>query len=98
MNCLVIQFGICLGVVVILWLNVMKVFSGGVLLDRPCMVFQKKSLRAGSQVFTLLMLFLCVILHNMWSGKSLQLLCASCPLVCWPCVWWSERKQTLCHP
>ena len=21
------------------------------------------------------MLFLCVILHNMWSGKSLQLLC-----------------------
>ena len=33
-----------------------------------------KSLRAGSQVFALLMLFLCVILHNMWSGKSLQLL------------------------
>ena len=34
-----------------------------------------KSLRAGSQVFALLMLFLCVILHTMWSGKSLQLLC-----------------------
>ena len=34
-----------------------------------------KSLRAGSQVFSLLMLFLCVILHTMWSGKSLQLLC-----------------------
>ena len=34
-----------------------------------------RSLRAGSQVFSLLMLFLCVILHNMWSGKSLQLLC-----------------------
>ena len=34
-----------------------------------------KSLRAGSQVFYLLMLFLCVILHTMWSGKSLQLLC-----------------------
>ena len=32
------------------------------------------SLRAGSQVFALLMLFLCVILHIMWSGKSLQLL------------------------
>ena len=32
-------------------------------------------LRAGSQVFALLMLFPCVILHNMWSGKSLQLLC-----------------------
>ena len=34
-----------------------------------------KSLRAGSQVFALLMLSLCVILHNMWSGKSLLLLC-----------------------
>ena len=34
-----------------------------------------KSLRAGSPVFALLMLFLCVILHTMWSGKSLQLLC-----------------------
>ena len=34
-----------------------------------------KSLRAGSQVFALLMLFLCVILHTVWSGKSMQLLC-----------------------
>ena len=34
-----------------------------------------KVLRAESQEFTLLMLFLCVILHTMWSGKSLQLLC-----------------------
>ena len=34
-----------------------------------------KSLRAGSQVFALSMLFLCVILHTMWSGKSLQLFC-----------------------
>ena len=36
------QFAICLGVVVILLLNVMEVFSvgGGALLDRPCMVFQ----------------------------------------------------------
>ena len=33
-----------------------------------------KSLRAGSQVFALLMLFPCVILHAMSSGKSLQLL------------------------
>ena len=32
-----------------------------------------RSLRAGSQVFALLMLFLCVILHTMSSGKSLQL-------------------------
>ena len=34
-----------------------------------------RSLRAGSEVFTLLMLFLCVILHTMSSGKSLQLVC-----------------------
>ena len=32
-------------------------------------------LRAGSQAFALHMLFLCVILHTMASGKSLQLLC-----------------------
>ena len=32
-------------------------------------------LGAGSQGFSLLMLFLCVILHNMSSGKSLQLSC-----------------------
>ena len=34
-----------------------------------------KSLRDGAQVFALLMLFLCVILLNMWSSKSLQLIC-----------------------
>ena len=34
-----------------------------------------RNLRAGSHVFALLMLFLCVIWHTMWSGKSLQLLC-----------------------
>ena len=32
-------------------------------------------LSAGPQVFALLMLFLCVIVHTRWSGKSLQLLC-----------------------
>ena len=39
-NCLVKQFAICFGVVVVLLLNVMAVFSvgGGVLLDRPCML------------------------------------------------------------
>ena len=39
-NCLVKQFAICLGVIVILLLNVFEVFSvfGGALLDRPCMV------------------------------------------------------------
>ena len=42
-NCLVNQFAIYLGVVVILLLNVMEMFSvGGVaLLDRPCMVLQR---------------------------------------------------------
>ena len=41
-NCLVKQFAICLGVVVMMLLNVMEVFSvdGGALLDRPRMVFQ----------------------------------------------------------
>ena len=34
-----------------------------------------KSLRAGAQVFALLILSLCVILHTIWSGKALQLLC-----------------------
>ena len=34
-----------------------------------------KSLRAGSRVFALFLLFLCVIFHTMWSCKSLQLLC-----------------------
>ena len=33
-----------------------------------------KSLRAGSHVFDLLILFICVISHTMWSGKSLELL------------------------
>ena len=42
-NCLVRQFAMCLGVVTILLLNVMDVFSvcGGALLDKPCMVFQR---------------------------------------------------------
>ena len=42
-NCLVKQLAICLSLVVILLLNVMEVFSvsGGVLLDRPCMVFKE---------------------------------------------------------
>ena len=41
-NCLMKQFAMCLGVVVIL-LNVMDVFSvrGGGLLDIPCMVFER---------------------------------------------------------
>ena len=41
-NCLVKQFAICLGVFVILLLNVMELLSvvGGALLDRPCMVFR----------------------------------------------------------
>ena len=61
-----------------------------------------RSLRAGSRVLDLLMLFLGVILHTMWLGKSLQLLCIlsfgmlclstnSMMFVklCWQCVsWW----------
>ena len=44
-NCLVKQFAMCLGVVAILLLNVMDVFSvcGAALLDRPCMVLQRVS-------------------------------------------------------
>ena len=44
-----------------------------------------KSLRVVSQVFSLLMLFLCVILHTMWSGKNLPLLCIL-PVVCCVCL------------
>ena len=42
-NGLVKQFAMCLGVVAILLLNVMDVFSvcGVALLDRQCMVFQR---------------------------------------------------------
>ena len=42
-NCLVKQFAICLGVVVILLLNVMEGFcvGGGDQLDTPCMVSQR---------------------------------------------------------
>ena len=42
-NCLLKQYAICLGVVVILLLNVMELFSvvRGAVLDRPCMVFQR---------------------------------------------------------
>ena len=42
-NCLVKQFAMCLGVVAILLLNVMDMFSvgGGALLDRACIVFQR---------------------------------------------------------
>ena len=36
--------------------------------------YVESNLKAGSQVLDLLMLFLCVILHSMLSGKSLQLL------------------------
>ena len=41
--CVFDRFANCLGVVAILLLNVMDVFSvcGGALLDRPCMVFQR---------------------------------------------------------
>ena len=42
-----------------------------------------RSLRAGSQVFALLMLFICLILHTMTSGKSMPVgICACLPSVC----------------
>ena len=41
----------------------------------PEVISSVRSLRAGSQVFALLMMFLCVILNTMSSGKSMQLLC-----------------------
>ena len=44
-----------------------------------------RSLRPGSQVFALLMLFLWVSLHTMSSGKSLQLLCTLVCCTCLPC-------------
>ena len=116
-NSLVKQFAICLGVVVLL-VNVVVLFCVLCLRSQcasrctfhmfclcSCMLevtSSFKSLRAGSQVFALLMLFLCVILHIMWSGKSLQLLyilpfgmlCLSAismmfVKLCWQCVcWW----------
>ena len=124
----------CLGVIAILLLNVMDVFSvcGGAILDRPCIVFQRvcvlcmwsqwaskcsfhmlcfcmsevissfRSLRAGSQVFALLMLFLCVLLHTMYSGKSLQVLCLAlwlgclCLVLCCPSCWWHLLLVVLC--
>ena len=48
-----------------------------------------RSLKAGLHVFALPMLFLCVIWHTMWSGKSLRLLCIL-PLVNCVCLH-SER-------
>ena len=41
----------------------------------PEVISSFRSLRAGSEVFALLMLFLSVILHTMSSDKSLQLIC-----------------------
>ena len=38
---LIKQFSICLGVVVILFLNVMFSAGGGALLDRTCIAFQR---------------------------------------------------------
>ena len=61
---------------------VVPVIPMSVLLPYVCLCFcmsevisSFRSLRAGSHVFAPLMLFLCVILHTMSSGKSLQLLC-----------------------
>ena len=73
-----------------------------------------ESLRAGSQVFALLMLYLCVILFTMWLSKRLQLLCIlPFGMLCLSAismifkknmlavcmwVWRSERKRNLRLP
>ena len=36
-------------------------------------IYSFESKRARFQVFTLIMLFVCVILHAMWSGNNMQL-------------------------
>ena len=106
----------CLGMVVNLLLNVMEVLSVGGSARysfHMCLCFcmsevisSFRRLRAGLQVFVLLMLFLCMILQTMCSGKSLQLLCilpfgmfvkiilAVCMLVR---ILQSEQKRTLCR-
>ena len=65
-NCLVKQFAIFLGVVVILLLNVMEVLSvgGGAPLDRLCMVFQRMCL------LCLFLLFLLFPVYN--TGKFIE--------------------------
>ena len=67
-NCLVKQFAMCLGVVAILLLNVMDVFSvcGGALLDRLCMVFQR----------------VCVCACDRNERLSAPSICFVCVLVC----------------
>ena len=56
-------------------LNIYYIPSIGFVYVFVCRKLSFKSLRAESQVFALLVLFLGVILHTMWTGKSLQLLC-----------------------
>ena len=67
-NWLAKQFAICLGVFVILLINVMELVSvvGGALLDRPCMAFQR----------------MCVLC--MWSSERLDShsICFVCVFVC----------------
>ena len=48
------------------------------------MISSFKTLIAGSQVFAILMLFLCMILHTIGLGKSLKMY-ATCHLVCCAC-------------
>ena len=69
-------------VVPMLWMRLDPNVCLSALLDMFCLCYcmsevisSFRSLRAESQVFALLMLFICVILHTMSSEKSLQLLC-----------------------
>ena len=61
-----------------LFLNNVKINAPSICFLYCCMsegISSFRSLRAGSQVFSLLKLFLCVILHTMSLGKRLQLIC-----------------------
>ena len=62
-NCVVKQFAMCLGVVAVLMLNVMDVFSvgGGALLDIPCMVFLRMACCACDPIVHLSVHSICFI-------------------------------------
>ena len=86
-NYLVKQFPMCLGVVAILVLNVMEVYSvgGGALLDRPCMVFHRMcvccacdpSVHLSVHSIGFVYIFVC---------RKLSQVFASCPPVCCACL------------
>ena len=75
-NCLVKQFAMCLGVVAILLLNVIDVFSvcGGALLDRPCMVFERVCERV--LVCSIFLISVCMFIVSKMLSSGTVILCA----------------------